>query len=92
MTITDQINDYDPTFGLSTVTVGQIKRALIAQSLMQQVSDAINADVTSTVNVEWTNGIWFSQGDDLYNFIKSTLGYTDLQMAALIVAAGALPR
>lgn len=66
------------------VTVGQFKRALNFNGLMQSVSDAIPADVTNAVNMQWFNGISIYKADPLYNFVQVTLGYTDAQMAALL--------
>ena len=66
------------------VTVGQFKRALNFNSLIQTVSDAIPADVTNVVNMQWYNGISIYKADPLYSFVQTLLGYTDSQMAALM--------
>lgn len=76
-----------PTKGINSTTVSQIKRALAQSGVMQTVSDAVSADVTSSVNIQWESGVIFDVNDDLYNFIKSTLSYSDAQMAALIQSA-----
>ena len=72
------------------VTVGQFKRALIANSIMQQVSDAIPADVTNSVNMQWFNGISIYKADPLYNFVQALLGYSASQMSALLSYASTL--
>lgn len=84
MTITDQINFWCPPLNYQTVTVSQIKKSLAYYNLMQSVSDAVSAEVTSVVNIQWSNGLSFSVNDALYTFIKSTLNYTDAQMATLM--------
>lgn len=88
MTITDQIAANDPTYGISDVTVSQLKKALIVQNQMQTISDAISADVTNNLNVQWDNGFWVKNGDALYLFVKNTLGYSTSQMNTLIALAG----
>ena len=66
------------------VTVGQFKRSLISSGVLQTVSDAIPADVTNPVNMQWFNGISIYANDALYTFVKNVLGYTPLQMSALM--------
>ena len=68
----------------SIITVGQVKRALIYNGVLQTVSDAVPADVTNAVNMEWYNGLSVKSGDALYSFIQSTLGYSASQMSALM--------
>lgn len=66
------------------VTVGQFKRSLAYNGLLQTVSDAIPADVTHAANVQWFNGISIYKSDPLYNFVQTLLGYSTAQMAALL--------
>lgn len=84
MTVTDQIAFWTTPLNYQTVTVSQIKKALVHFALMQTISDAISAEVTNVVNIQWDSGLTFSVNDPLYSFIKSTLSYTDTQMASLM--------
>lgn len=72
---------------ISGTTVSQFKKALSQANLMQTISDAITADVTNSINIQWESGILFESNDTLYNFIKSTLSYSDAQMNTLIQSA-----
>lgn len=88
MTITDQISELSPTIGIGDVTVSQLKRALAVQNQLQTISDAISADITNSLNIQWSNGITVTNGDALYLFVKNTLSFSDAQMNTLIALAG----
>lgn len=72
------------------VTVGQFKRALNYNHLMQTVSDAIPADVDNIVNIQWNYGVSIKANDSLYTFIQNLLGYNSAQMASLLSYAATL--
>ena len=84
MATTDQISGGPIVPNYGVVSVSQFKKALNNKGLMVTVDDAISANVTSDINVQWRNGLTFQSGDTLYTFVKSTLGYTDAQMTTLL--------
>ena len=84
MATTDQISGSPIVPNYGVVSVSQFKKALNYYGLMRTVDDAISADVTSNINVQWRNGLSFQSGDTLYNFVKATLSYTDDQMSTLL--------
>ena len=71
------------------VTMGQFKRSLINSGVEQTISDAIPADVTNVLNMQWNNGLSIYKNDTLYNFVQAKLGYTSVQMGALMSYAAA---
>lgn len=70
-----------------TCWVWQLKMALQTTSNLRAVHEAVSADVTDQINMIWFNGWRSSQGDLLSNFIKTTLGWNDGQMATLYALA-----
>ena len=84
MATTDQISGGPVIPNYGVVSVSQFKKALNNAGVMVTVDDAISANVTNNLNVQWRNGLSVQNGDALYTFVKSTLGYTDDQMSNLL--------
>jgi len=55
------------------ITIAQLKRGLKTQAVLQTISDAISADITSEANIQWTSGETVVQGDPLALFILLVL-------------------
>ena len=50
------------------------------------LDNSVPADIANAVNIQWFHGNTMQQGDALYNFVKSTLGFTDPQMITAMTA------
>ena len=75
-----------------TVTAKQMRGWLAANGAplyIYTVDNAVPADIANAVNIQWNHGNTMVQGDALYNFIQTTLGFTPSQMLAAILAMGA---
>lgn len=62
-------------------------RLSVTTTQLQTLLDALPADQTSEVHVRWATGARMKTGDALYTFIKTTLGFDDPGMAALMTNA-----
>lgn len=62
-------------------------RLAVTTTQLQTLLDALPADQTSEVHVRWATGARMKTGDALYTFIKTTLGFDDPGMAALMTNA-----
>ena len=68
----------------------QFRSALVAiqspaPNAMVEVNNNIPVDISDPVSIQWNYGSWVVEGDDVYLFTQTTLGYTDNQMNALII-------
>lgn len=73
--------------GLSGTSQTSLRLELADRALLQNVMDNLPGDGTDTVRIRWDTSARVSVGDDLFDFIKATIGYTSAQMIALLVAA-----
>lgn len=62
-------------------------RLSVTSSQLQTLIDALPADQASELHVRWTSGARMKTGDALYTFIKTTLGFDDAGMTALMANA-----
>lgn len=69
------------------VAAYRFRLALKAQGVLQTVIDALPTLQTSEITIRWTSGAPIAPNDPLAAWIKSTLAYTDAQMAALFATA-----
>ena len=73
---------YIPPLTPIGATIEQLKYRLKAQGVLQPISDAVLADVTSDANIEWTSGDIVSIGDPLATRITSILSAPPYNMTA----------
>lgn len=55
------------------------------------LDQAVNALISNDINIRWNHSPTIVQGDPLYLFIQTTLGFTTLQMLAALAAMQAYP-
>lgn len=75
-----------------TVTAKQMRNWLAANGTplyIYTLDNACPADIANPVNIAWNHANTMAQGDGLYQFIQTTLGLSDSQMLAAIIAMGA---
>jgi len=80
-----------PTPG-TLVTQKQFRTWLAANGAplyIYTVDQAVPSDIASPINIQWNHSNTMIQGDALYNFIQSTLGFTNGQMLLAFLAMGA---
>ena len=74
------------------VSMRQLIAALGAQSVLVTAFDGLPSDVTSAYNIAWNHAYIMSVNDTFVTaWLKPTLGYTDLQIAALFNLAATFP-
>lgn len=71
---------FPPVNGVADATTSQLKQALAARDPAGLVRTSLPADDTALAAIGWVQQS-FPSGGALYVFVKSTLGYTDLQMS-----------
>ena len=73
------------------VSLRQFRTALAEQSELVTVDQAVSADITNAVNIQWNSGSLVVPDDDLASFVQTTLSYSDAQMTALFALAATMP-
>ena len=91
--VTILAEDINAGFGIVgyLCTIRQIKTALVTQGQFPTVQNAIPADLSTSVAIQWGNGGYLVTGDPVWTFIKSTLLYTTAQMLTLTNLAATGP-
>lgn len=74
----------------SVVTGGQFQLALAANSLNEQVYQALSADKNDTNWIRYDRCLSVTLGDALSLAVQSIIGYTNDQMSALFLQASVL--
>ena len=76
-------------------TIAQVRQWAAANGsplYIYTIDNAMPADIAQTTNIIWNHGSTMKQGDALYAFIQSTLGFSSAQMlAALTTMQGYVP-
>lgn len=86
-----QIAQFAAGLAQPATTMRQLLSALSIQGVLIEVFDALPSDLTNTYNICWYHGATVSLGDVFVTgFLQPTLGYTNAQMQALFVLAGAV--
>lgn len=73
------------------VSIRQLKTQLSVNGQLNTIENAMSADVTNLVTIQWRNGALCSPVDALYLFIQSTLALSTEQMLILMNAASNQP-
>lgn len=55
------------------------------------VDDAIPADISNSINIQWNHGEWVVAGDGVYVYTQSVLGYSSGQIAVVMADALSYP-
>ena len=78
----------------STVTQKQFRAWAAANGspvYIYTIDQAVSADIADNVNIRWNHGNTMAINDALYNFIQSTLSFSNAQMLAAFAAMGTFP-
>jgi hypothetical protein len=82
------------SFTVGAVTQKQIRGWLANNGVpayIYTVDAECPADIADAVNIQWLHGNTMVQGDPLYVFIETTLGFTAFQMATAFQGMGTYP-